>query len=65
MSRKFRALLIITALLSSSCTNSQNYLLEERFQTSEYLPEYDMPLDCAGDAGDVCKNGAVYYYKPF
>ena len=45
MRRKLQIVFIIMVILFSSCMNSEDHLLEERFHTEEYLPEYDMPLD--------------------
>ena len=41
---KLQILLIITVILCSSCISSEDFLLEARFHTQEYLPEYDMQL---------------------
>lgn len=48
--------------LCSSCTSGKDLLLEKRFHTDEYLPQYDMPLDYQTSAGVVCKDGDSYYY---
>lgn len=58
-----RILLICLALfLCSSCISGNDLLLEKRFHTDEYLPQYDMPLDYQTSAGAVCKDGDNYYY---
>jgi len=62
---KLQILLIITVILCSSCISSEDFLLEARFHTQEYLPEYDMQPDYAVSGGSVCRKDKVYYYKPF
>lgn len=51
MRRKLQILLIITVILCSSCMSSEDFLLEARFHTQEYLPEYDMQPDYAVSDG--------------
>ena len=53
-------LLVLFVLCGSSCQSS-NYLLDTRFDTEEYLKDFDMPMEYAQSNGLLARSGNVYY----
>ena len=62
-----KKVLIVSLLLCTLClscgtgVSSTDYILDDAFQTEEYLPEYDMQYQFMGYR-TLCEANGVYYF---
>ena len=56
----FVVFILVLLLFASSCQSSQ-YLLDTRFDTGEFLEDYDVSMDYTASQGMLTRAGDVYY----
>ena len=56
----FRIIVILCMMFAVSC-QEEDHLLDPKFGTEEYLPDYDVPMEYAASNGKVTRFGDVYY----
>lgn len=56
----FVVFILVLLLFASSCQSSQ-YLLDTRFDTEEFLEDYDVSMDYTASQGMLTRAGDVYY----
>ena len=63
MRRGFKSILLCFLVIIFSSCNDPGILLEEKFDTDVYLPDYDVQKEYVHSGGNFAKNGSIYYVK--
>lgn len=61
MKRYFLNMLIVLCVLCGTACQTSDRLLDEKFNSEEYLPDYDVPMEYAASNGKLTRHQDVYY----
>ncbi|HIR36662.1 MAG TPA: hypothetical protein IAC91_11305 [Candidatus Faecimorpha stercoravium] len=61
MKRCLLSIIVVLCLLCGAACQTENHLLDEKFDTEEFLPDYDVPMEYAASNGKLTRYQDVYY----
>ena len=55
MKRCLLSIIVVLCLLCGAACQTENHLLDEKFDTEEFLPDYDVPMEYAASNGKLTR----------